>query len=49
MEQHLKPGELILTEQQKQGLKKAEEVRAALVKAVQEDYSKRPYPKRKGK
>jgi hypothetical protein len=47
MEQHLKPGELILTEQQKQGLKKAEEVRAALVKAVQEDWQKYPHQKRK--
>jgi hypothetical protein len=45
----MKQGELKLTEEQKQGLKKADEVRAALVKAVQEDYSKRPYPKRKGK
>jgi hypothetical protein len=45
----MKPGELILTEQQKQGLKKADEVRAALVKAVQEDYQKRPYQKRKSK
>lgn len=43
----MKPGELILTEEQKQGIKKADEVRAALVKAVQEDYEKRPYPKRK--
>jgi hypothetical protein len=38
-----------LSEQQKQGLKKADEVRAALVKAVQEDWQKRPYSKRKGK
>jgi len=45
----MKQGELILTEEQKQGLKKADEVRAALVKAVQEDWEKRPYPKRKGK
>ena len=45
----MKPGELILTEEQKQGLKKADEVRAALVKAVNEDWEKRPYPKRKGK
>jgi hypothetical protein len=43
----MKPGELLITEQQKAGLKKADEVRAALVKAVQEDYEKRPYPKRK--
>lgn len=45
----MKQGELILTEEQKQGLKKADEVRAALVKAVNEDWEKRPYPKRKGK
>lgn len=45
----MKAGELILTEEQKQGLKKADEVRAALVKAVQEDYTKYPKPKRKSK
>ena len=44
----MKPGELKpLTNEQKEGLKKADEVRASIVKAVQEDYSKRPYPKRK--
>jgi hypothetical protein len=46
----MKPGELKpLSDEQKQGLKKADEVRAALVKAVQEDWQKRPYNKRKGK
>lgn len=45
----MKQGELKLTEEQKQGIKKADEVRAALVKAVQEDWEKRPYPKRKSK
>jgi hypothetical protein len=46
----MKPGELKpLTDEQKIGLKKADEVRAALVKAVQEDWQKRPYSKRKGK
>ena len=45
----MKPGELILTEEQKQGIKKADEVRAALVKAVQEDWEKYPHPKRKSK
>lgn len=44
----MKPGELKpLTNEQKEGLKKADEVRASIVKAVQEDYEKRPYPKRK--
>ena len=44
----MKPGELKpLTDEQKQGLKKADEVRVALVKAVQEDYSKYPKNKRK--
>ena len=46
----MKPGELkVLTEEQKEGIKKADEVRAALVRAVNEDHSKRPYPKRKAK
>lgn len=45
----MKQGELILTEEQKQGLKKADEVRAALVKAVNEDWEKYPHPKRKSK
>ena len=45
----MKQGELILTEEQKQGLKKADEVRAALVKTVQEDWEKYPHPKRKSK
>ena len=45
----MKPGELILTEEQKQGIKKADEVRAALVKAVNEDWEKYPHPKRKSK
>jgi hypothetical protein len=45
----MKQGELILTEEQKQGLKKADEVRAALVKAVNEDWEKYPKPKRKTK
>jgi len=46
----MKQGELKpLTTEQIAGIKKADEVRAALVKAVQEDWEKRPYPKRKGK
>jgi hypothetical protein len=44
----MKAGELKpLTDEQKIGLKKADEVRAALVKAVQEDWQKYPHQKRK--
>ena len=46
----MKQGELKpLTTEQIAGIKKADEVRAALVKAVQEDWQKRPYQKRKSK
>ena len=46
----MKQGELKpLTTEQIAGLKKAVEVRAALVKAVQEDWEKYPHPKRKSK
>jgi len=48
MESHLKIGELKpLTDEQKEGIKKADQERKRLVQIVEENYRKLPYPKRK--
>lgn len=44
----MKPGELKpLTKEQKEGIKKSDELRASIVKAVEEKYSKYPASKSK--
>lgn len=42
----MKVGELRPTKEQIEGIKKANEERTRIVKIVEENYNKRPYPKR---